>query len=255
MASEAKTEPNYTPPQLHLTSFPNLKLLQHPYSSAMTPLHTSASVPFSWEQVPGKPLLTLPSSHHNLIKCLELPPRLVNEAKFTKTPSPTTVLEGPYYLGRSILGSSSFRFLRKRQKSFDGELSFVGSGGSSPEKSVFCNVVVTEKKGGEVREGNSVISSFSDDSATVMVGRVRRKRRKSGLSLSKSRIWKCFVEANARGTIAAAVTQMNFFCGGATRNYPPPPPINFVADHPFMFVIREDKSGAVLFVGTVLEPR
>ncbi|XP_074287490.1 serpin-Z2B-like [Silene latifolia] len=67
---------------------------------------------------------------------------------------------------------------------------------------------------------------------------------------------KCFVETNERGTKAAAVTRCRIFIGCAPGSYrPPPPPINFVADHPFMFVIREDVSGAVLFVGTVLDPR
>ncbi|KAK9743179.1 hypothetical protein RND81_03G222300 [Saponaria officinalis] len=207
MASEPKTEPNSTPLQLQLTSLPNLKSIQH-YSGALTPLHTSASVPFSWEQVPGKPLpcLTLAlasSSQPNDIKSLDLPPRL------TKTPSPTTVLEGPYNaLGRSILGSSSFRFLRKRQKSFDGELSLTGSRGSSPDRGLLnTSVVVDEKKdkglfgnwrkkGGfksETREGSLVISSFSDDGRgggeTVTVGRVRRKRKQSSSKQSQSHFW------------------------------------------------------------------
>ncbi|XP_074321547.1 serpin-Z2B-like [Silene latifolia] len=66
---------------------------------------------------------------------------------------------------------------------------------------------------------------------------------------------KCFVETNERGTVAVAVTRMGLATQAARITKPPPPPINFVADHPFMFVIREDVSGAVLFVGTVLDPR
>ncbi|KAK9749536.1 hypothetical protein RND81_02G132800 [Saponaria officinalis] len=229
MASEPKTEPKPETPQLHLTSFPNLKYPQT-YSGALTPLHTSASVPFSWEQEPGKPLpcltLALPSSHsqHNVIKCLELPPRLLNEGKMTKTPSPTTVLEGPYNsLGRSILGSSSFRFLRKRRKSFDGAMSFSGSAGSSPERALLTTVVVSSgggkkekglfgswrKKGGsnykgksEVHGGSFVFPSYGDDGTAsccdggdgnepLKVGRVSRKKSQQ-LSLSqhaKSHFW------------------------------------------------------------------
>ncbi|XP_074263433.1 serpin-Z2A-like [Silene latifolia] len=66
---------------------------------------------------------------------------------------------------------------------------------------------------------------------------------------------KCFVETNERGMVASAVTRMRISIQCARITKPPPPPINFVADHPFMFVIREDVSGAILFIGTVLDPR
>ncbi|GKC56090.1 serpin-ZX [Tanacetum coccineum] len=41
---------------------------------------------------------------------------------------------------------------------------------------------------------------------------------------------------------------------GCCRPPPPPPPASFVADHPFMFMIREDTSRAVFFIGAVLNP-
>lgn len=61
---------------------------------------------------------------------------------------------------------------------------------------------------------------------------------------------KAFVEVNEEGTEAAAasaaVVQLRgLFFGGPTE---------FVADHPFVFVIREDMTGVVLFVGHVLNP-
>ncbi|PWA93110.1 serpin-ZX [Artemisia annua] len=59
------------------------------------------------------------------------------------------------------------------------------------------------------------------------------------------------IEVDERGTEAAAVTMMHMTGGGGP---PPPPPQRFVADHPFMFMIREDTSKAVLFVGAVLNP-
>lgn len=57
---------------------------------------------------------------------------------------------------------------------------------------------------------------------------------------------KTFVEVNEEGTEAAAVTsvEMEFTTAG----------IHFRADHPFMLVIREKYSGAVLFVGKITEP-
>ncbi|PWA43354.1 hypothetical protein CTI12_AA536220 [Artemisia annua] len=60
---------------------------------------------------------------------------------------------------------------------------------------------------------------------------------------------KSFFEVDERGTKAAACSVV---CGRpmacARKNYkPPPPPPSFVADHPFMFMIREDAAQAVLF--------
>ncbi|CAK8568233.1 unnamed protein product [Lathyrus sativus] len=65
---------------------------------------------------------------------------------------------------------------------------------------------------------------------------------------------KSFIEVNEKGTEVAAVTctDVRVTCGRRTN--PPPPPIDFVADHPFMFLIREDGSGTVLFTGQVLNP-
>ncbi|XP_058783179.1 serpin-ZX-like [Vicia villosa] len=64
---------------------------------------------------------------------------------------------------------------------------------------------------------------------------------------------KSFIEVNERGTEAAAAS-CDAICGCSMFRKPPPPPIDFVADHPFMFLIREDCSGTILFVGQVLNP-
>ncbi|GKF22865.1 serpin-ZX [Tanacetum coccineum] len=61
------------------------------------------------------------------------------------------------------------------------------------------------------------------------------------------------IEVDERGTEAAAITRM-VLTGGGTGGPPPPPPPRFVADHPFMFMIREDASKSVLFIGAVLNP-
>ncbi|XP_074267198.1 serpin-ZX-like [Silene latifolia] len=63
---------------------------------------------------------------------------------------------------------------------------------------------------------------------------------------------KCYVETNEHGTEAAAVTYSSIDgCGYEEEALPE---INFVANHLFMFMIREDVSGALLFIGTMLNP-
>jgi serpin B len=62
---------------------------------------------------------------------------------------------------------------------------------------------------------------------------------------------KCFVEVNEEGTEAAAASGLVIeqHCAAPIKE-----PIDFVADHPFLFMIREDRSGVVLFVGHLLNP-
>ncbi|CAJ2631017.1 serpin-ZX-like [Trifolium pratense] len=58
-----------------------------------------------------------------------------------------------------------------------------------------------------------------------------------------------FIEVNEKGTIASANTIMR-----AARGKRCATPTDFVADHPFLFLIREDFSGTILFIGQVLNP-
>ncbi|TVU46163.1 hypothetical protein EJB05_05682, partial [Eragrostis curvula] len=59
---------------------------------------------------------------------------------------------------------------------------------------------------------------------------------------------KSFVEVNEEGTEAAAASAGKVMWLSYTA------PVDFVADHPFLFLIREDTTGAVLFVGHVANP-
>ncbi len=70
------------------------------------------------------------------------------------------------------------------------------------------------------------------------------------LSLSDA-FHKVFVEVNEEGTEAAAATGGRF----ATRGIDDREPTRFVVDHPFLFVIRDLTTGAVLFMGRVVDPR
>jgi serpin B len=63
-------------------------------------------------------------------------------------------------------------------------------------------------------------------------------------------IHKAFIKVDEKGTEAAAATAVIV---GTTSMDPPPPP-QFVADRPFIFFIRDTKTGAILFMGRVLDP-
>jgi serpin B len=75
-----------------------------------------------------------------------------------------------------------------------------------------------------------------------------------GLVISRV-IHKAFVETDEVGTEAAAATAVIALAGAAPVAQMPPPPVReFRADHPFLFVIKHEPTGAVLFVGRVLNP-
>ncbi|CAH2047313.1 unnamed protein product, partial [Thlaspi arvense] len=62
------------------------------------------------------------------------------------------------------------------------------------------------------------------------------------------------VQIDEVGAEAAAVTYVGVKVGMCRRKPTPPKLIDFVADHPFLFLIREDKTGTVLFAGQILDP-
>jgi serpin B len=63
---------------------------------------------------------------------------------------------------------------------------------------------------------------------------------------------KAFVKVDEKGTEAAAATAVVMARAGAAA--PSKPPAEFKADHPFLFVLRQVKSGAILFMGRVSDP-
>jgi serpin B len=67
-------------------------------------------------------------------------------------------------------------------------------------------------------------------------------------------IHKAYIDVDENGTEAAAATAVVMMPAGAAPMQNPPPPITFTADHPFLFLIRENASGAILFMGRITDP-
>jgi len=67
-------------------------------------------------------------------------------------------------------------------------------------------------------------------------------------------IHKAYIDVDESGTEAAAATAVVMTATAMAPRYPPPPPIVFNADHPFLFLIRDNASGAILFMGRVNDP-
>jgi serine protease inhibitor len=64
-------------------------------------------------------------------------------------------------------------------------------------------------------------------------------------------VHKAFVDVNERGTEAAAATGDELLAA----DLPPVRPVVFRADHPFLFLICDNHSGSVLFLGRVVNPK
>ncbi|XP_078686710.1 leukocyte elastase inhibitor-like isoform X2 [Branchiostoma floridae x Branchiostoma belcheri] len=62
-------------------------------------------------------------------------------------------------------------------------------------------------------------------------------------------VHKAFVEVNEEGTEAAAATGVRM-----KMRMMPRPPVPFLVDHPFMFLIRDNRSNSVLFLGRMSKP-
>jgi serpin B len=78
----------------------------------------------------------------------------------------------------------------------------------------------------------------------------------SGMNGGKKPLWigevvhKVFVDVNEEGTEAAAVTVGPLWKSAAAQQAP-----SFIADHPFLFLIRDTRSGCILFMGRLADPK
>ena len=62
---------------------------------------------------------------------------------------------------------------------------------------------------------------------------------------------KTFVEVNEEGTEAAAATSVGVFTTSAPQ---PRKPFRMIVDHPFFCVLRDNKTGTLLFMGSIYDP-
>lgn len=65
-------------------------------------------------------------------------------------------------------------------------------------------------------------------------------------------IHKAFVDVNEEGTEAAAATAVAMVGAGVPR---PEEPVEFRADHPFVFLIQDNRTQSILFLGRVSNPK
>ena len=64
---------------------------------------------------------------------------------------------------------------------------------------------------------------------------------------------KAFITVNERGAEAAAATGVTVAAAGSTTTAAPP--VEIKIDHPFVYLIRDTRTGAIIFIGQVVDPR
>jgi serine protease inhibitor len=64
-----------------------------------------------------------------------------------------------------------------------------------------------------------------------------------------------FIDVNEEGTEAAGASAVRTIKSDDGPHQPPPRPVTFQADHPFLFLIRDNRSGTIVFLGRLTDPR
>jgi serpin B len=79
--------------------------------------------------------------------------------------------------------------------------------------------------------------------------------KRSGERVKISQIMhRAVIEVNEEGTEAAAVTAVSVVKASSMGHREQPKPIPFIVDHPFLFYVIDDATGAILFQGHVRDP-
>ncbi|MED6137651.1 hypothetical protein PIB30_066920 [Stylosanthes scabra] len=178
---------SHTPPKLSLTATP--QTIMPPEAPTPPPRTAQVSVPFQWEEAPGKPRSSCHTQSESndkgrdVARALELPPRLLSVettttnnntkvciSKTMSMPSPTTVLDGPY-----VVRATSFTTSFRNQKE-----SWNANFGSSRWRGM-------KKNNDRESQGNFDFSSWTEDeNGKVKITRIRRR---GSFSQAKSQLW------------------------------------------------------------------
>ena len=95
-----------------------------------------------------------------------------------------------------------------------------------------------------------MIEAFDQEKANFK-GMLKNQKSDQRLFISKV-IHKAYVDVDENGTEAAAATAVPLMAGAAMRESEKPE--EFIADHPFIYFIRHQASGAILFIGRFVNP-
>ncbi|XP_026377311.1 uncharacterized protein LOC113271631 [Papaver somniferum] len=151
--------------------------------------------------------------------------------------------------GTSIPNQPHYRLSPKEHEILQGQVDDLLQKGLIRLSKSTCaspSFLVDKKDGGH-------LDSIKYVSEKVMNGKQLSRQRKGNRDKLRVRgLSQVFVEVNEKGTEAAASTAFVRPVNG--KSLPHSAPVGFVADHPFMFIIREEESGAVLFMEDVLNP-
>ena len=94
-----------------------------------------------------------------------------------------------------------------------------------------------------------------DDPAADFSEMLESTAKTAGQGFVVSKVYhQSFVEVNEEGTEAAAATAGCFMASTCPYVVSTPVPVDFVADHPFMYLIKEELTGVVVFAGQVVNP-
>ncbi|OAY61383.1 uncharacterized protein At4g00950 [Manihot esculenta] len=191
------SEPTPTP-KLSLLSLPS-KPQESPAGMLTPPIHTLASVPFQWEEAPGKPRPLATNQVHpksKTARCLELPPRMLCEARVNNVPSPATVSDVP------DLGAQHQSLPRSRSLSFGKGMSLFSRFENLGRRDNKGGAISGSSRWGSFRRNKQVVEGSVDISTSPVVDRgcggggegvstkvkITRIRRKSSfLSFSSTR--------------------------------------------------------------------